>query len=72
VELTWGPIQEDMDLQGMTVGEAFRFLRGHFGIPANVAALVDGAPADGQTLLAAGQCLEFVRGSGEKGFGRGG
>ena len=67
VRVTWGMIQEQVDLQGMTVREAFQLLHGPLHIAPGVRANVNGAEVAVSHVLREGDELEFVRRAGEKG-----
>ena len=67
VRVVWGPIVENMVLDGMTVGAARELLRRTMNIAPHASTLVDGRRASPQHRLAAGETLEFVRDGGEKG-----
>jgi hypothetical protein len=68
VQVIWGAMAQQMELAGMTVGEAQRLLRPAFGLAPQATALVDGRLAGNDDRLASGQVLEFVRAAGEKGI----
>ena len=67
VQVIWGAMAQQMELAGMTVGEAQRLLRPAFGLAPEATPLVDGRLAGSDDRLASGQVLEFVRAAGEKG-----
>ena len=68
VQVIFGPMADRMDVQGMTVGEAYGLLRHTLNLPdGNVTALVNGEESNGDRRLQAGETLEFVRIAGEKG-----
>lgn len=67
VRVIWGLLDERMDVQGMTVAEAFQLLQRHLNIAPGVAANVNGIEADSAQRLDVGDVLEFVREAGEKG-----
>ena len=67
VQVIWGAMVQQMELAGMTVGEAQRLLRPAFGLAPDATPLVDGRLAGNDDRLASGQVLEFVRAAGEKG-----
>ena len=68
VQVIFGPVAQSMDLQSMSVGDAYNLLQHTLNIPtAQVTALVDGQEADASRILELGQTLEFVRMAGEKG-----
>lgn len=67
VQVIWGALTERMELEGMTVADAERLLRGPFRIAPRSRAVVNGRPVALDHRLAAGEVLEFVRRAGEKG-----
>jgi hypothetical protein len=67
VQVIWGAMAQQMELGGMTVGDAHALLQPAFNLAPEVAVLVDGRLATGDHRLASGQVLEFVRHAGEKG-----
>jgi proteasome-associated ATPase len=67
VQVIWGAMAQQMELAGMTVGEAQQLLRPAFGLAPEATPLVDGRLAGSGDRLASGQVLEFVRAAGEKG-----
>ncbi len=69
VQVTWGSLVDDVDLAGITVGEAETLLQDAYTIAPGVTINVNGAEAAADTILTAGDALEFVRAAGEKGGG---
>jgi hypothetical protein len=67
VRVIAGADVQDMDLAGRTVAEARAVARAIFGINAAATALIDGQAAAEEQRLCAGQMLEFVKHSGQKG-----
>jgi hypothetical protein len=67
VQVIWGPFTEALEVGGMTAAEVFRLLRDPYNIAPGAAIHVNGALADPNQRLRAGDTLEFVRGAGEKG-----
>ena len=67
VHVSWGALTRDVDVQGMTVDEAYRTLRDPLGLAPRCEALVNGNRVDGSHTLEAGDRLELIRASGEKG-----
>jgi hypothetical protein len=67
VKVIWGPIMKELNVQGLTVGAAYRALQDALGIPADALPLVNGRRAEPDECLVAGDVLEFVRRAGEKG-----
>jgi hypothetical protein len=69
VTVIWGPIKKELDIQGVTVADARRGLRGPLGIPENekVVPLVNGEEAAPERRLAPGDTCEWVHRAGEKG-----
>ena len=59
---------EEVPVSGMTLGEIRRRLADRFGIDPRSATVVDGQNVDDENLVVrAGQRIEFLRHSGEKG-----
>jgi molybdopterin converting factor small subunit len=69
VQVTWGALIDELELAGMTVGEAQELLQAAYNIAPGVQVNVNGTEAGLDTVLAAGDALEFVRAAGEKGTG---
>ena len=67
VTVTWGFLQERLDAQAMTVGELFDLLHSDLNIPQGVEARVNSNLVGPDHRLEAGDELEFIRASGEKG-----
>ena len=67
VRVIWGPLVQEVQLQDMTVGQAYRVLQAPFNIQAGVEVRVNGEPCDSERQLEAGDTLEFVHKPGEKG-----
>ena len=67
VLVTYGPNQETLELEGLTVAQAFELLRQPFHMAPEASVLVNGRPGAPNQQLARGDALEFVRLSGEKG-----
>jgi hypothetical protein len=67
VQVIWGAMAQQMELAGMTVGEAQRLLRPAFNLAPEATVLVNGRMAGDDQRLLSGQVLEFVRHAGEKG-----
>ena len=67
VAITWGANVDDHDVAGMTINEVRQELRQVFNIAPEADVNVNGVEATGDTVLRAGDALEFVRASGEKG-----
>jgi hypothetical protein len=67
VQVIWGAMAQQMELSGMSVGDAHVLLQQAFNLAPEVTALVDGRLATGDHRLVSGQVLEFVRPAGEKG-----
>ena len=67
VTVTWGFMQEQLDAQAMTVGELHSLLRSDLNIPQGVEARVNSDLVGPDHRLEAGDELEFIRASGEKG-----
>jgi hypothetical protein len=66
-QVVWGAIAEDHEVVGMTAGEVREIFQGPYNIAPQVEVLLNGARADAEVRLAAGDVLEFVRAAGEKG-----
>ena len=69
VQIVWGPMMDDLDVAGWTVGDVISDLRGVYRLPQGVVANVNGVEAGANTRLDVGDELEFVRAAGEKGGG---
>ena len=69
VQVIWGPLMDDLDIGGMSVGEVATLLRDPYHLAPGAIATVNGAEADSSTRLTQGDTLEFVRAAGEKGGG---
>ena len=67
VQVSWGALTREVDVQSMTVDEAYRTLRDPLGLAPRCEALVNGRRVDGSHVLEAGDRLELIRASGEKG-----
>jgi hypothetical protein len=67
VLVTYGPSQETLELEGLTVMQAFELLRQPFHVAPEANVIVNGRPASPDQQLVRGDSLEFVRLSGEKG-----
>ena len=67
VQVTWGALIDDLELVGMTVGEALGELQTAYNIAPGVQINVNGVEAGEETVLSEGDALEFVRAAGEKG-----
>ena len=70
IHVIWGPVIEPLAGEGMTVTEVRTLLQNPFKIPAHAQPFVNSEPASPEHRLAAGDTLEFVRESGEKGTKR--
>jgi hypothetical protein len=69
VQVIWGAMAQQMELVGMTVGDAQGLLQQAFNLAPDATALVDGQLVTRDQRLSSGQVLEFVRPAGEKGVG---
>ena len=67
VTVTHGIYRNDLPVGEMSIAQVRSRFRDRFDIHPAATALLDGNPADEQTILRAGQRLTFVRPSGEKG-----
>ncbi len=67
VQVTWGAVVDEFEGAGMTVGEVLTAVQAAYNVAPGVQINVNGVEADANTLLAAGDHLEFVRAAGEKG-----
>ena len=67
VTFVWGSQCLTLEIQGMTVGDAWRALREPYNVAPGVNALVNGRLADPEHRLSEGELLEFIRPAGEKG-----
>ena len=67
IQVTWGAVIDDFEGAGMTVGEVLTAVEGAYNVPPGVRINVNGVETDANTLLVAGDHLEFVRAAGEKG-----
>ena len=69
VQVIWGPLMDDLDVAGMSVGEVVTLLRDPYHLAPETVVTVNGSEADSSTRLTRGDTLEFVRAAGEKGGG---
>ena len=67
VQITWGALIQDLDVVGMTVGEVQAEVADAYNMAPGVHVNVNDVEADMNTVLHAGDALEFVRAAGEKG-----
>ena len=67
VEVSWGLASEHVDLQGMSIAEAFQLVQPAFNLAPDAVGVVNGSPVSAEYRLAAGDRLEFVRLAGHKG-----
>lgn len=67
VTVSHWPYCERLPVGEMTVSEIRRRYADRFDIDPQSVATIDGREADGETVVAAGQTLMFVRRAGEKG-----
>ena len=67
VSIVWGANVDDHEVAGMTIDEVRQELRQVFNIAPDADVVVNGVGATGDTVLRAGDSLEFVRVGGEKG-----
>lgn len=65
--VTSGTHVESLPVGGMTVGEIRRRFRDRLDLAPNSQATVDGRDATDQTVVRAGQLVDFIRPGGEKG-----
>ena len=69
VHITWGALIQDLDVVGMTAGEVQAEVQDAYHMAPGVRINVNGVEAGADTVLVAGDALEFVRAAGEKGGG---
>jgi hypothetical protein len=67
VQVIWGPLLDELDVGGMSVGEVATLLRDPYHLAPGAVATVNGVEADSNTPLTHGDTLEFIRAAGEKG-----
>ena len=67
VQVISGPMIDELDFVGMTVGEAYTQLRDAYHLAPDATATLNGEEADAGMRLSRGDTLEFVRATGEKG-----
>ena len=67
VQITWGALIDDLEVAGMTVGQVQALLQAAYNLAPGVQLIVNEEDADEDTVLVAGDALEFVRAVGEKG-----
>jgi hypothetical protein len=67
VQVIFGAVMDDLEVAGMSVGEARNLLNVPYNIAPNAFVTLNGFEADDDTRLAEGDVLEFVRPAGEKG-----
>lgn len=70
IQLIWGATMGDFEVSGMTVAEVHDLFADVLGIPPGVTVNLNGEEVTGDTRLATGDALEFVRRAGEKGAAR--
>lgn len=67
VRFLWGSVEEQMDLEGLTVEAIYRMLREPYRIAPAVRAVVNGREVTADHTLRCGDVVEFIRPAGEKG-----